>query len=138
MGRFFSWLGNLFKSCIDGIIGFFVSLWDIIWNLFEQIGSWFLDWFNYVWDFVIYGYYASLDWIIKQFVQFLDYLSTVISIDLDSYLETASSFAPYVQSVNVFLPLDVICICAGVYFSTLVVWCIYKFIKSWIPTISGT
>lgn len=138
MGRFFSWLGNLLKSCIDGIIEFFVSLWGIIWDLLVSVGNWFLDWFYYVWDFIVFGYYGALDWIIKQFVQFLDFLASIIQIDIDSYLDSVNQFSPYIHAANVFLPLDTICICSGVYITVLITWCIYKFIKSWIPTVSGT
>lgn len=138
MGRFFSWIGELIKSCVDGIIGFFASLWGIFWDLLCKLGAWFLDWFLYVWEWVEYGYYCALDWILKQFLNFLSLIDDHVSIDIDDYLDAVSSFAPYIQAVNAFMPLDVILVCCAIYLTCLVTWCIYKFVKSWIPAVSGS
>lgn len=136
MGRFFSWLGNLIKSCIDGIIGFFISIWEFFWSILCGIGNFFLDCWEYLWNWVQWAYYSALDWILRQFVNFLDLIADNVSLNID--LTGLDSVYNTIAQVNLLIPLDTILYCGGTYITVLLCWVVYKFIKSWIPTISGT
>ena len=136
MGRFFTWIGNLLKSCIDGIITFFISIWEFFWNILVGIGNFFVDIWNYVWDWLQWAYYSAIDWILRQFVNFLELIADNINLNID--LSGFNSILQTVAQVNLIVPVDTVLICSGTYTAVLLVWVVYKFIKSWIPTISGT
>jgi len=129
MGKFFSWLGNLIKSAIEGIINFF-------WEILKGIGQFFLDCWNYLWDWISWSFFCALDFLMSSFVALLDLLAENFSVDFDysglyTILESASAF-------NVILPLDTILLCGGIFFAWLLGWVVYKFVKSWLPWVSGT
>lgn len=136
MGKFFSWLGELFKSCFDGIIGFFVGLWDLFWSILCGIGQFFIDCWNYLWDWIQWGFYSAIDWILCQFVGLLDVLAENLNIEFD--LTQFEQLFQAVSFINHILPLDTFLLCGAFYFSFLLIWVVYKFVKSWIPAVSGT
>lgn len=136
MGKFFTWIGDLVKSCFDGIIGFFVSLWNLFWSILAGIGQYFVDAWRYLWDWVAWAFYCGIDWLLSQFVAVLDLLAENFQLEFD--------FTPFetifqtVSAVNVFIPLDTFLLCGGIYFACLIGWVIYKFVKSWLPLVSGS
>lgn len=136
MGKFFKWIGDLLKSCFDGIIGFFISIWDFFWIILCGIGQFFVDCWRYLWDWVIWAFYTSLDWILSQFVAILDKISDQIHFQIDQ--SSAQQVVNFISSLNAFFPLDMLFLCCSTYITVLIVWTIYKFVKSWIPTVSGT
>ncbi|MDO4628513.1 MAG: hypothetical protein Q4C70_04975 [Planctomycetia bacterium] len=135
MGKFFSWLGDLIKLIFNGIIGFFVSIWEAFWKILTGIGHFFVDCWEYLWNWVQWAYYSAIDWILRQFVSILDIIIEACPIDVD--LSGASGVLSVMYSVDMIFPVDTILSCMGIYFVCLVGWCVYKFIKSWIPTVSG-
>ncbi|MBR0191851.1 MAG: hypothetical protein IJQ31_07290 [Thermoguttaceae bacterium] len=136
MGRFFTWIGNLLKSCIEGIISFLISIWNFFWNILVGIGNFFVDIWNYVWDWLQWAFYSCIDWILRQFVNFLDLIADNINLNID--LSGFNSIFQTIAQVNLIFPVDTVLTCSGIYTTVLLVWVVYKFIKSWIPTVSGT
>ena len=72
----------------------------------------------------------------RLWVNFLDMISDKIS--LRDFFDSADSVFQTMSLVNGILPLDTILTCCGIYLSALCTWVVYKFIKSWIPTVSGS
>lgn len=138
MSGFFEWLGDLWESCVDGILGFFRGLWNVIWEICCNVGNFILDLINYVWDWVIYGFYKAIDWMLCQFVSFLDWLGTMINFDFMNTLLQNTTFISYFQAVNSIVPLDILLLCGTSFLGVLLTWCVYKFVKSWIPFVNGT
>ncbi|MDO4628576.1 MAG: hypothetical protein Q4C70_05290 [Planctomycetia bacterium] len=137
MGKFFSWLGNFIKFCVDAVLGFFVAIWDLFISLITAVGQWILDFIEYIWGWIEFGYFMALDLLIGNFLEFLEKLVEKFGLD-ESSLESFQNFIEYIQIANRFLPLDIIGGCAVTFFTVLMVWVVYKFIKSWLPTVSGT
>lgn len=135
MAGFFEWLGNLIKSCIDAVIGFFYGLWEGFWAILCGVGAFFVDCWNYLWGWCSWCFYVSIDWILRQFVGILDLLATKIEFDVD--FSAYQTIFETVAHLNAWLPLDTVFYCASFYFSIMFVWIVYKFVKSWIPTVSG-
>lgn len=137
MSGFFTWLGSIIKSCFSAVIDFFLALWSQIWGICESVGQYFLDCFNYCWDWVQYGFYSLIDWLLCQLMNFFMMISenfefeqSFSDADIDLYLS-------YVYMVDAIFPLGIFFGCCSVYFTLLLTWTIYRFIKSWIPTVSG-
>lgn len=129
MGKFFSWLGNLIKSAIEGIIDFF-------WGILQGIGQFFLDCWHYLWDWVSWGFLCAIDWILSLFMGILDLLAEKVTFEID--LMPYAEIFQRVSVINAWVPLDTFFYCAGVYFTFLFIWIVYKFVKSWIPSVSGS
>lgn len=136
MFGFFEWLGNLIKSIFNFFFGFVIDLWDLFWGVCCAVGNWICAGFEYVWDWVIFGFYCAFDWILCIFVDILEKLSLIISIPID--FQSLQPLIPYIQMCDIFLPIRVFVACVIVYTSVLMTWVTYKFVKSWIPTVSGT
>lgn len=138
MKAFFEWLGGLFKSLYDGIVGFFVGLWDVVWYVMCGIGGYILSWIDWVWQWIVWAFYQILDFVLVQGVSFLE--STFAEsnwTDLNTSFDVFSQCVSALHVANTFVPLDTLATCFGVYLTVLLVWIIYKFVKSWIPTVSG-
>ena len=138
MKAFFEWLGSLIKSSFDGIIGFFVGLWDAFWGVMCDVGAYILSWIDWVWQWIVWAYYQIIDFVLIQGVTFLE--STFADSnwgDLNSYLDAYLQCVNALQVANTFVPLDMMVVCLDVYIKVLLVWIVYKFVKSWIPTVSG-
>ena len=138
MKAFFEWLGSLFKSLYDGVIGFFIGLWDAVWGVMCAIGTYILSWIDWVWQWIVWAYYQIIDFVLIQGVSFLEMtFSDSDWGDLSSYLDMYTQCVSGLQKANNFFPLDVMASCLGVYVVVLLLWIVYKFVKSWIPTVSG-
>ena len=128
MGKFFSWLGDLIKSAFEGII-------DFLWSILKGIGQFFLDCWNYLWDWIVWAFYCVVDFFLGCFVALLDLVSENMSFDLD--LTAFQQLILWSEFLNRIFPLDIFLYCTFVYLTCLVCWCVYKFVKSWIPFVSG-
>lgn len=137
MSGFFEWLGNIIKSCFKAFIDFFIGLWDLIWSLIEKIGAFMMDVFDYVWSWVSYGFYSLIDWLLTQLMGFMTIISENFSFDAGFSDSDIDVFLSYVCMADAIFPLAIFFGCSTVYFTFLLTWSIYRFIKSWIPTVSG-
>ena len=109
----------------------------MIWGLIKLIGSFLLELFDYVFSWVEYGFYSSVDWVLCQLMNFLSLITTNFDFQMEISSSAADTFLSYVAMLDAIFPLATFFTCCSVYFSFLVVWTIYRFVKSWIPTVSG-
>lgn len=135
MGKFFSWIGDLIRSCVDGIIQFFGAIWDLVWSLICDAASYIFEFLTYCFSWIVFIIIYMFDWALVLLVEVLEVPGEVVNIDV-SGLENLDSFAT-IAAVNIVIPLDTILQCWLVVGAVLVTHVIYCFIKSWIPTLSG-
>lgn len=137
MSRFFAWIGSVILSCVTGILQFFWDLWAVIWQLLVDIGVYLLELFDYVFDWVEYGFYSFVDWVLIQLLNFLTLITDNVDFNLSVRTSDAETLFSYVYMLDKIFPLTTFFSCCAVYFGFLVAWTIYRFCKSWIPTVSG-
>ncbi|MDO4551768.1 MAG: hypothetical protein Q4C96_11020 [Planctomycetia bacterium] len=139
LGSFFQWLWNAIKSLFDVFYDFFVNVFDFFWGLICAVGQWIVDLIYWCVAKFQFAFYYALDWILVKVVDFyLFFLELLPPVAIDGMFSSASTVAKYCGCFNAILPLSEMVICGSLYFSILLVWSVYKLVKSWIPTVSGS
>ena len=137
MSRFFEWIGSVILSCVTGVLQFFWDLWEVIWQILVDIATFFLDLFDYVFDWVEYGFYSFVDWVLKQLLNFLTLVTDSVDFNLVVSSSDAETLFGYIYMFDKIFPLATFFSCCVFYFGFLVSWTVFRFCKSWIPTVSG-
>lgn len=140
MKWFFKWLWDAIFGLFAPIIDFIYAVWDFLYALMAKVGSWILDAFWWV-----VGVYVWLFWVCVDSVLSFGYDTFAFLIDFlpefsipEAYTSAAVSAMQVIATIDCFIPISVFLACILLYTAFLIAWCVYKFIKSWIPTVSGS
>ena len=140
MASFFRWLWDCVTGLFQPVISFFYAVWDFLYSLMAQVGNWILDAF---WWLV--GVFVWLFWVCFDSLAALSYSAFAFLMDClpefhipEAYSSAAVSAMQIIATIDCFIPVATFLACILLYTAFLVGWCVYKFVKSWIPTVSGS
>jgi hypothetical protein len=112
---------------LDSVTNFFNWLtWQ---NLINLLRDAFVHAFEWLWNFIGSAFgtvWSGLEAAVSTVVVFITMLQSA-----------AAPLSPYFNFVNAWFPLDVLVALATAYSTFWVGLVTYRFIKSWIPTVSG-
>lgn len=112
---------------MDSVTNFFNWMtWD---NIIKLLRDAFAHAFEWLWNFIAATFgaiWAGLAAAVSAVAVFLTMLQSA-----------AAPMAPYFNFVNAWFPLDVLVTIVSAYTTFWVALVTYKFVKSWIPTVSG-
>lgn len=139
LAPFFEWFFSNLKKLIDRTYTFLDTIWNFIWGVLCEVGSWILDAITWVVVKCQYAFYIALDWVLVWIVEVYKYfIEQIPQINLEGLFSTVSTVTQYSACINSLLPLTEIVSCGTIYLLVVMVWSIYKLVKSWIPTVSGS
>lgn len=150
-------MSNLFHWLLSGIYYIFSCFYNFfmyIWGIFLDIVYIFTDFIFGIWittyNSVQYGVYYVFDTILSILYNLVDYVGEYFQIgqissnrdvwgfSFNEFYQAFAEITDLFQWVNLFIPLDTMFFCLIVYSEILVSWIVYKLVKSWIPTVSGS
>jgi hypothetical protein len=139
-------MGDFFKWIYDGLCKIYETAYNAVYAAFKYIYDWILEIGDWLWRFVnfLYEWFwedlnSLVDWFFVLGMSSLSVLVDLLpSYDMTALQPSLDVFVYSVSLVNCVAPVEELFYCVVVYVTLLVVWVVYKFIKSWIPFFSGT
>ncbi|MDO4569746.1 MAG: hypothetical protein Q4D38_05135 [Planctomycetia bacterium] len=138
MSAFFQWIGDLIHSCFNALVNFLFEIFNVFYTAACAVGQFYLDFFDYIWQWIVWAFYLALDFFLVQGIAFSHFtFDNFDFIDFNTIVSLYQTIKAVLSVANNFVPLDTFFFCLAIYISVLLVWIVYRFIKSWIPTLSG-
>jgi hypothetical protein len=140
MSSLFQWLYacllNIYNAAYNAI--YLSFCW--FYNFVCSIGLFLWDLLFWLFDLIVDFFYLSFDFILVLGVGFFDLFfllvpDFVLPLNFD---EVVVFFVDVVSCLNIFFPVSELFYCVIFYLTVLVSWCVYRLVKSWIPTVSGS
>lgn len=140
MKWFFKWLWNAIFALFSPFIDFLYAVWDFLYSLMADVGQWIIDAFWWCVGVAVWWFWVCLDSVLSYgYDTFAFLLDLFPEFEIPTaYSSAVSTVMQVIGTIDCFVPVSVILACVVLYAGFLVAWCFYKFVKSWIPTVSGS
>ncbi|MDR2406885.1 MAG: hypothetical protein LBE13_02060 [Bacteroidales bacterium] len=140
MSGLFSWLYNCLLNIYHGAYNAIYAACKWCYDFVLSIGLFLWNLLFWIFDLLVDLLYLSVDFFLVLSVGIFDLFFILIpDFQFPNNFEVIIVFCVDIVSVlNVFFPVVELFYCVNFYLSVLFFWCVYKLIKSWIPTVSSS
>ena len=140
MAAFFRWLIDCILAIFSPVINFLYAVWLFVYNLMAAIGQWILDLIEWSWYEIMFWFFSFFDWTVSEFVTVFQWFFNLFPT-WENKSALGSGLAEMFRlsaAFNQVFPITEMVSCLLIYLGVLLIWCIYRLVKSWIPTVSGS
>jgi hypothetical protein len=140
-------MSGLFQWLYGCLLNIYSAAYNAIYNACNWCYVWICAIGLFLWELLFWIFYLVIDllYLIVDFILVLCvglfdlFFSLFPSFQLPSDFDfVIVFFIKMVSVLNVFFPVSELFYCIIFYFTVLFFWCVYKLVKSWIPTVSGS